>query len=40
VLEFTFNRPHLADDSYEEDGILLVGFDFPVSLPLPIPRDS
>jgi hypothetical protein len=24
-LEFTFNRPNRADDSYEEEGILLVG---------------
>jgi hypothetical protein len=29
-LEFTFNRPTWADDSYEEEGILLVGVDFRV----------
>jgi hypothetical protein len=30
VLEFTFNRPNRADDSYEEEGILLVGCGLPV----------
>jgi hypothetical protein len=41
VLEFTFNRPGWADDSYEREGILLVGVDLQAFPSFVLnPRDS